>query len=261
MTDKEESKRPFSIVITGEWPGAGQSTTASLLAKKLGFSRVYAGRLFRAFANAWQVEKQKMSWEEFEDKVADRKLDLESYGFSEKDFNEQHLHQFQFQIKKSKDPMLWDKIIDCHSLDALSKPGVVVEAKVGVLLDKTGLLPCKRRKHRVFRFLLTCPPEISAHRVIKRKIENGELGAMDKDSEDYVRLVRETTTETINRHLRDWERYEQIYGIYRSDIYRPGIFRVFTADKSEEEVVETIMRIVEDKLQKKRPAHAQEQER
>jgi len=52
MTTLKESKRLFSIVITGEWPGAGQSTTASLLAKKLGFLRVYAGMLFRRFANA-----------------------------------------------------------------------------------------------------------------------------------------------------------------------------------------------------------------
>lgn len=193
-----------------------------------------------------------MSWQAFEKKVADRELDLESYHFSEKDFNEKDLHAFQFQIKQSVDPSLWDKIIDRHSLLALSKPGVVVEAKVGVLLDKTGLLPTKRRKHRIFRFLLTCPPEISAHRVIKREIENGELEPMDKESESYIQLVRETTTETINRHLRDWERYEQIYGIYRSDIYRSGIIRVFTADKSQEEVVEALLSIIEEKLRSDR---------
>lgn len=250
MTKSLASKRPFSVVITGEWPGSGQSTTASMLAKALGFKRVYAGLLFRSFAHAWQVEKKRMSWQEFETKVANKELDLESYGFAEKDFSEQELHAFQFQIKRSVDPGLWDKIIDRHSLMALSAPNVVVEAKVGVLLDKTGLLPTKRRKHRVFRFLLTCPPEISAHRVIKRKIENGELRPMDKESESYNQLVRDTTTETINRHLRDWERYEQIYGIYRSDIYRAGIIRVFTADKSQEEVVEALLAIIEEKLLK-----------
>jgi cytidylate kinase len=248
MTKKLTSKPLFSVVITGEWPGAGQSTTASMLAKRLGFKRIYAGLLFRTFAHAWQVEKKRRSWQEFEQGVADNVIQVLDYGFSEKDFNEQHLHEFQFQIKKSVDPSLWDKIIDKQSLMALSSPGVVVEAKVGVLLDKTGLMPPKRRKHRVFRFLLTCPPEISAHRVIKRKIENKELHPMDKGSEAYVQLVRETTTETINRHLRDWERYEQIYGLYRSDIYRPGIIRVFTADKSQEEVVEVLLSIIEERL-------------
>ena len=250
MTKESQSKRPFSVVITGEWPGAGQSTTASMLAKRLGFSRVYAGKLFRAFAHAWQVEKKRLAWQEFEAKIANREINIEDYGFEEKDFNEKDLHEFQFQIKKSADPSLWDKIIDRHSLIALENPGVVVEAKVGVLLDKTGLMPVKRRKHRVFKFLLTCPPEISSHRVIKRKIENGELESIDKESEVYIQLVRETTTETINRHLRDWERYEKIYGIYRSDIYRPGIYRVFTADKNQEEVANTIQSIIEDKLAK-----------
>lgn len=256
----QQSKQLYSVVITGEWPGAGQSTTASLLAKRLGFSRVYAGKLFRAFAHAWQMEKKCMSWQEFEEKIANRTINVDDYGFEEKDFNEKDLHEFQFQLKKSVDPGLWDKIIDRHSLIALQNPGVVVEAKVGVLLDKTGLFPVKRRKHRVFKFLLTCPPEISSHRVIKRKIENGELQPINKDSEDYVQLVRETTTETINRHLRDWERYEKIYGIYRSDIYRPGIYRVFTADKSQEEVVDTIQSIIADKLAKSRTKSKQRQE-
>jgi cytidylate kinase len=255
MTMGLQSKQPFSVVITGEWPGAGQSTTASMLAKKLGFSRVYAGMLFRSFAYAWQIEKKRMSWQEFEGKVSNGELTIQDYQFKETDFNEQDLHEFQFQIKKSVDPGLWDKIIDRHSLLALSNPGVIVEAKVGVLLDKTKLLPNTRRKHKVFRFLLTCPPEISAHRVIKRKIENKELQPMDKESDAYIQLVRETTTETINRHLRDWERYEQIYGIYRSDIYRPGIFRVFTADKSQEEVVEVLLSIIEDKLRPRQMRH------
>lgn len=252
MTKGQQSKQLYSVVITGEWPGAGQSTTAALLAKRLGFSRVYAGKLFRTFAYVWQVEKKRMSWQEFEGKVANQQLNIDDYSFEEKDFNEKDLHAFQFQIKESKDPGLWDKIIDRHSLMALERPGVVVEAKVGVLLDKTKLMPIKRRKHRVFKFLLTCPPEISSHRVIKRKIENGELPPMKQEGEEYLQLVRETTTETINRHLRDWERYEKIYGIYRSDIYRPGIFRVFTADKNQEEVVSTIESIIKDKLAKGR---------
>lgn len=272
MPTNNDLGKKFSIVITGEWPGAGQSTTAAALAKSLGFSRVYAGRLFRAFANAWHIEKEKMDWKTFEKKVANRELKLDSYNFAENHFNEQHLHEFQFQIKESSDPAFWDKIIDLHSLQALSKPGVVVEAKVGVLLDKLGILPKQKRKHRVFKFLLTCPPEISAHRVIKRKIENGELKSMDKDSENYNQLVRQTTTDTINRHLRDWERYEKIYGIYRSDIYRTGTIRVFTADKTEEEVVETLLSIIEDKLknrskkvrsgdEKQKPARGQQRGR
>ncbi len=248
MTRKQSTLPPYSVVITGEWPGAGQSTTALMLAKKLGFQRVYAGKLFRAFAHAWQIEKERTDWDTFEQSVKMGKFDLDSYGFEETDFNEQHLHAFQFQLKKSKNPSLWDMIIDKHSLEALLKPGMVVEAKVGVLLDKIKVFPKVRRKHKVFKFLLTCPPEISAHRVIKRKIENGELSPMDKESEDYLKLVRQTTTETINRHLRDWERYEKIYGIYRSDIYRRGIYRVFTADKTQEEVVNTLISIIEDKL-------------
>lgn len=239
---------PFSIVVTGEWPGAGQSTTASLLAEKLGFRRVYAGFLFRKFAYVWNQVKDRMSWEAFEQGVEDGSIDINAFEFDEADFQEKTLHAFQFQLKKAQLPELWDKIIDRQSLVALDHPGVVVEAKVGVLLDKTGLMPPKRRKHRVFKILLTCPPEISSHRVIKRKMKNGELQELEKDSPKYLDLVRETATETIERHLRDWERYEKIYGIYRSSIYRPGIIRVFTADKRQDEVVAVILSIITEKL-------------
>jgi cytidylate kinase len=253
MTKPEQTSEllqstPFSIVITGEWPGAGQSTTASLLAKQLGFRRVYAGFLFRKFAHVWNQVKDKMSWETFEQGVEDGSIDIGDYEFNETDFQEKTLHAFQFQLKKAQLPELWDKIIDKQSLVALDSPRVVVEAKVGVLLDKTGLMPAKRRRHRVFKVLLTCPPEISSHRMIKRKMDNHELERLEKDSPKYLDLVRETATETIERHMRDWERYEKIYGIYRSSIYRPGIIRVFTADKRQEEVVAVILSVISDKL-------------
>lgn len=240
-------EKPYSVVVTGEWPGAGQSTTAMILAQRLGFERVYAGFLFRKFAFVWSKEKERLGWEKFEYMFEHNEIDLDNYTFKESDFSEKTLHEWQYQLKQVKTPDLWDKIIDRQSLKALMRPGVLVEAKVGVLLDKTGLLK-EKPKHRIFKFLLTCPPEISSHRVMKRKMENKELEVMDKDSTAYTELVRETTTETINRHLRDWERYEKIYGIRRSSIYRPGIIRVFTADKSQEEVVETIIAIIHDKL-------------
>jgi cytidylate kinase len=237
----------FSVVITGEWPGAGQSTTAKLLSERLGFKRVYAGFLFRKFAYVWKLEKDHYTWEEFERRFVNNDINLDRYPFTENQFDEGTLHAWQLQLKQVETPDLWDKIIDQQSLLALRQPGVVVEAKVGVLLDKTGLVKLGRLKHKIFKFLLTCPPEISAHRVIKRKIENGELTGIVQDGPEYFDLVRETTTETINRHLRDWERYEKIYGIFRSSIYKPGIIKVSTAERSEAEVVNTIMDILEYK--------------
>jgi cytidylate kinase len=239
---------PFSVVVTGEWPGSGQSTTATMLAKRLGFKRVYAGFLFRKFAKVWDMEKNNMTWEEFEKRFSSGKSSLDDYHFEESDFNEKVLHQWQFQLKSVNTPDVWDKIIDQQSLRALQQPGNVVEGKVGVLLDKTGLIKPFRVKHKVFKFLLTCPPEISTHRVMKRKIENGEMQPIDQDSETYQELIRSTTTETIGRHLRDWERYETIYGIKRSDVYKRGIHRIFTAERSEEEVVDAIEAIIKEKI-------------
>ena len=232
----------FSIVITGEWPGAGQSTTAALLAKNLGFKRVYAGFLFRKFAHVWNIEKNNYTWEQFEALFENDQIHLDKYTFLEKDFNEKTLHACQHQLKKLETPDTWDKIIDKQSLLALTKPGVVVEAKVGVLLDDTGLASLKEVKHTIYKILLTCPPEISSHRIIKRKTENGEIDPMDQESEEYLDLVRKTATETIKRHLRDWERYEKIYGIKRSSIYNPSIIKVSTADMNEEEVVKEVLR-------------------
>lgn len=234
----------YSIVITGEWPGAGQSTTATLLAEKLGFTRVYAGFLFRKFGYIWNIEKENTTWEEFEQKVAQNQLDLDAYNFTESDFNEELNHKFQYQLRNVNTPDLWDKIIDTQSLLALQKTKTVVEGKVGVLLDKTGIIKDFQAKHPVYKFLLTCPPEISSHRVIKRKIANGELPPMNQDDEKYLELVRHTTTETINRHLRDWERYEKIYGIYRSDIYKDDIFKVDTSDRTKEQVVSEIINTI-----------------
>jgi cytidylate kinase len=70
---------------------------------------------------------------------------------------------------------------------------------------------------------------------------------MNQEDETYLELVRQTTTETISRHLRDWERYEKIYGIYRSDIYKRGIIKVNTAERTQEEVVRLILDIITTK--------------
>src|SRR3989344_6984091 len=242
----------FSLVITGEWPGAGQSTTTALLAKKLAFTRVYAGFLFRKFGYIWNLEKAHLSWQEFERQVAGNQLDLDSYPFSEADFNEDLNHQFQHQLKNVNTPDIWDKIIDTQSLLALQKPRVVVEGKVGVLLDKTGLINNFKPRHPVYKFLLTCPPEISSHRIIQRKIKNGELSPLNKQGEAYLELVRQTTTQTINRHLRDWERYEKIYGIYRSDIYKRGVTGISTADKPANEVAAAIISWITQKQSSKK---------
>jgi cytidylate kinase len=249
------SQGKYSIIITGEWPGAGQSTTAKLLAHKLQFDRVYAGFLMRKFAQIWHQESKRLHWQEFESKVINKEIDFSDYHFHESEFQERTLHTFQYQLQKVGTPDLWDKIIDLQSLVALKRPGVVVEAKVGVLLDQTKLIKLGRLSHRIYKILLTCPPEISSHRVIKRKIENKELPAMDQDHPRYLDLIRETTTETINRHLRDWERYEKIYGIYRSSIYKPGIIKVNTAERDASEVVGTIMNIIQQKEGQRRLTH------
>jgi cytidylate kinase len=234
----------FSIVITGEWPGAGQSTTAKLLAEKLHFERVYAGFLFRKFAHVWRQEKSRLPWNEFETAFTSNQINLDDYPFDEPQFNENTLHQWQLQLKSVQTPDLWDKIIDRQSLLALEKPGVVVEAKIGVLLDKTGLAQIQSTAHHIYKILLTCPPEISAHRVIQRKVENQELPPMNQTAKAYRDLVRQTTQETISRHLRDWERYEKIYGIKRSDIYQPDIIQINTAKLSKQKVVDHILKRV-----------------
>ena len=76
------------------------------------------------------------------------------------------------------------------------------------------------------------------------KIDNGELEPMVQDSPEYLELVRQTATETINRHLRDWERYEKIYSIFRSDIYSEDVHQVSTANTPPEKVVATILDIL-----------------
>jgi cytidylate kinase len=244
----------YSIVVTGEWPGAGQSTTAKILAQKLGFTRVYAGLLQRKFAHIWNLEKKSRNWQQFQSLFEADPSKLDNYTFNETDFNEKILHQWQLQLQSVNTPEFWDKLVEIQSLLALEKPGIIVEAKVGVLLDKTGLVKSKRLPHKIYKILLTCPPEISAHRVIKRKIENHELPTMNQDNPRYLDLIRETTTETINRHLRDWERYEKIYGIYRSSIYKPGIIKVNTAEREVDEVVNTILNIISQK-EGLRPTH------
>jgi len=240
--------RDFSIVITGEWPGVGQSTTAKLLAQKLNFERVYAGFLFRKFGYVWNIEKKNLTWDDFEAKVVNNQLDLSSYKFTEADFNEVLNHQFQRQLETVDTPDLWDKIIDMQSLEALKKTHVVVEGKVGVLLDKTGLIKNFKTEHPIFKFLLTCPPEISSHRIIKRKIENKELPELDSHDDQYLELVRQTTTETIERHLRDWKRYEKIHGIYRSDIYNDSIIEIDTSHIPPETVVKEILKEIDQRL-------------
>jgi len=231
----------YSIVITGEWPGAGQTTTAILLSQKLHFTRVYAGFLFRKFAHVWQLEKHRYSWQEFEDQFLQGHIKPDQYQFTENDFNEKTLHQWQHQLKTANTPDMWDKMIETQSLLALRKPQVLVEAKIGVLLDKTNLLPPQKVRHKIIKFLLTCPPEISSHRVIKRKIKNQELPPMDIKSSAYQQLVRDTTQETISRQLRDWERYEKIYGIKRSDIYKPEINQISTEQKSPQQIIKEIL--------------------
>lgn len=248
------TKPDYSIVITGEWPGAGQSTTAMLLAQKLHLDRVYAGLLFRKFAHIWKLKKAHLSWDQFESQFTSGQIKLADYAFTEADFNEKTLHEFQLQLKQVKTPELWDKITDTESLRALHRPGVVVEAKVGVLLNKTGLEKSRRLGHKIYKILLVCAPEISAHRIIKRKIQNGELAPLQQSDPRYLELVRQTAAETISRHLRDWERYEKIYGIYRSDIYKPGITKIQTADKSPQKVVDAIIEVLRLSPQPHHPA-------
>ncbi|OGV97299.1 hypothetical protein A2W24_06345 [Microgenomates group bacterium RBG_16_45_19] len=246
--------QPYSVVITGEWPGAGQSTTAKLLTEKLGFKRVYAGELFRKFAHIWYHESQRLSWVEFEKQMANHQISLADYHFHENKFNEQILHQWQHQLKQVNTPEIWDKIVDNQSILALQQPGVVVEAKVGVLLDQTGLGTLDHLPHAIYKILLVCPPEIAAHRVIKRKIANSELQALNPDSRQYLDLVRQTTTEIINRHLRDWERYEKIYHIKRSDIYKSGILQIYTTTKEPPAVVDAIIQAISAARHKPKPS-------
>jgi cytidylate kinase len=235
------SKANFSIVITGEWPGVGQSTTAKLLAQELGFERVYAGLLQRHFAYIWDKLKSKISWNEFVDRFHTNTIKLSDFPFSEKDFNEDVNVQWSNQLKSVGIPEMWDKIIDQQSLNALKRPGTVVEGKVGVMIDKIGLGTFKDVNHKICKILLICPPEISTHRIIKRKMENHELQPMDTDSQQYQALVQKTTSGIIKRHLKDWERYEKIYSIKRSDIYKSDIFQVFTTNKEPQEVITTIL--------------------
>lgn len=234
-------KQPFSVVITGEWPGAGQTTTAKLLSNKLNFRRIYAGLLQRKFAYIWNIEKTRYNWVEFQAIFESDPKKIDDYSFTEADFNESTLHQWQHQLKRVDTPEFWDKLVEIQSLIALEQPKVLVEAKVGVLLDKTNLIKPKKISHKIYKFLLTCPPEISSHRVIKRKIKNQELPPMNIKSSAYQQLVRDTTQETISRQLRDWERYEKIYGIKRSDIYKPEIIQISTEQKSPHSIISEII--------------------
>ena len=235
----------FSLTITGEWPGAGQSTTAKLIAKKLKLERVYAGYLFRKFAHAWNIHKKKMSWNQFEDAIANQKIDLDKIDFSEKKFNEKLLHSWQKDIRQSKDLSLWDKIIDLQSFKALQKPGMVVEAKVGVVVDKIDFgLPKQKRSHKIYKFLLTCTPEVSAQRVLERKVLNREIDSISKESPNYQKVVQKTRRDLIKRHLSDWKRYKKIYNLDRDLLYQKDIFQIDTSAQNQNAVVNSIIQLI-----------------
>lgn len=241
------NKNNFSIAITGEWPGAGQTTTAKELAQKLGLVRVYAGFLFRKFAFVWSIQKNHLSWTEFEQSIVKNTFDLDSIPFEEKHFSQQTLSDWQGQLKKVKNMDMWDKILERQSQKALSKPGVIVEAKLAVVLDQIDLgLPLKFN-HRIIKILLTCPPDITAKRIIQRKIENGEINRHAIDSRSYDSLVGQTKKELMRINLNDWQRYTKIYNIDRDAIYGSDIHQIDTSNKNEQEVLAAIIEIINTK--------------
>jgi cytidylate kinase len=239
MADKK-----YSVIVTGEWPGAGQSTTAKCLASTLQFKRVYAGLLFRKFAFIWDQEKKQLDWDAFQKAFATNQINLDKYSFSETHFNESILHSFQKELKKAGTPEVWDKVIDRHSLESLLEPDVVVEAKIGVVLDKTGLVKPFKPTHQILKFLLTCPPEVTAERIIKRQMQNGEISTLKKDTPEYKKVLYDMQDNLIKRHLRDWDRYQRIYHIDRDDLYAPDIYQIETATRDEAAVVAEILEII-----------------
>lgn len=234
----------FSVAITGEWPGAGQTTTAKKLAQELNFIRVYAGFLFRKFAFTWDIQQAHQTWDEFETAIANNSFDLDSIPFEEKYFSQKTLQRWQDQLKKVKNMAMWDKIIEQQSQKALGRPGVLVEAKLAVVLDQIDLgLPVKF-EHKIIKILLTCPPEVTAKRIIQRKIENHEIEQEVLSSEDYQKLVTATKKELTEINLNDWQRYEEIYHIKRNDIFGPNIHQIDTSNKNEQEVLATVIDVI-----------------
>jgi cytidylate kinase len=238
------TKTNYSIAITGEWPGAGQTTTAKALSQKLGLVRVYAGFLFRKFAYVWDIQRQHQNWEQFERSIVDQTFDISSIPFEESSFNQKTLTQWQNQLKRVDNMDMWDKIIEQQSQKALSKPGVLVEAKLAVVLDQIDLGLPRKFNHRIIKILLTCPPKITAKRIIQRKIDNQELSPDSLNTKTYTKLVAETKKELMQINLNDWKRYEQIYKISRDEIYGPDIHQIDTSGKNEQEVVNAIIKLL-----------------
>lgn len=238
----------FSIAISGEWPGAGQTTTAKMVAKELEFIRVYAGFLFRKFAFIWDIQQKHQTWTEFQQSIIDNSFDLDSIPFQEKYFNQKTLSAWQEQLKKVNDMEVWDKIIDTQSLKALSKPGVVVEGKVAVVLDKINLNIPTQFNHPVIKVLLTCPPKVTAQRIIQRKIYNQEIEPISPQSQQYVAQVEATKAELVAINNADWKRYQEIYGVSRQDLYDDDIYKINTENKNEQEVLAAVLNVVKPHL-------------
>jgi cytidylate kinase len=235
----------YSIAITGEWPGAGQTTTAKVLATKLGLVRVYAGFLFRKFAYIWDIQQKHQAWNQFERSIAENTFDIDSIPFDESDFNQQTLSRWQNQLQRVKNMDMWDKILEQQSQKALSKPGVLVEAKLAVVLDQIDLGLPVNFDHRIIKILLTCPPKITAKRIIQRKIDNHEIVTSTTDAKSYSHLVSATKKELMEINLNDWRRYEKIYHIKREAIYGSGIHQIDTSSKNEQEVANAVIDLIQ----------------
>ena len=148
-------------------------------------------------------------------------------------------------LQNSKYPRLWDQIIDLQSLKALNQPGMIVEGKVAVVLDKIKL-PVKLNpiNHKVVKVLLCCDPKVAATRIIKRKILNKELKPLKKDSIEYQNQVEYTQKELTSRHIEDWRRYKEIYQINRKMLNQNDILKIDTSNKAQKQVIKDISKAI-----------------
>lgn len=243
----ETPKINAAILISGERPGSGQTTVAKYIAEKFALPRHYAGRVRRSAAVALNLRiTGGGDISTFVELISRDSPHMPIPLLSEEQFNEQALVDFGTLVARPDNwPLLTsvERLIDRSSVLALAegKP-VVIEGKLAVIASEIFPVP-NTNPIPTLRFLLEAPPiEVTAQRVLDRRIANGEVIVNSPSQREN--LLRETTDLLKERDKQDWKRYGQAHGIAPRDLRRPGV-NIINANRPLDEVLGDVDAIID----------------
>ncbi len=218
LMDKERALSYFRFVFGSEKPGTGSSTAVLLFSQRLDLKAFSSSSVHRAIVAHYvdwtqknHYEDSQVTWDFFENLYlhSPNKVELIEKYLDNSLSGERALVRFkENQQTFSKNLEFWTKIPDIFSHEALSTYHII-EGKLAVIIDQIiGDFPSG--VHFVFRIFLTADPEVSAERVLNRKIAKGEVARPTSNEEKQI-LLKQTIENNEKRIKGDKASYSKTY--------------------------------------------------